>query len=91
MTTSSVALPRPTHHGSTAVTGLVIAVASALAFSSSGPFVKPLLDGGWSLGAFLYNLENKRRIATPQRSPIGMAVARYTAPQTYGVRFSANF
>jgi iron complex outermembrane receptor protein len=48
-------------------------------------------DGGWSLGAFLYNLENKRRIATPQRSPIGMAVARYTAPQTYGVRFSANF
>ncbi|MFG6277795.1 DMT family transporter [Microbacterium sp. 5K110] len=53
MTTSSVALPRPTHHGSTAVTGLVIAVASALAFSSSGPFVKPLLDGGWSLGAVL--------------------------------------
>lgn len=48
-------------------------------------------DGGWSLGAFLYNLENKRRIATPQRSPIGMAIARYTAPQTYGVRFSANF
>jgi drug/metabolite transporter (DMT)-like permease len=53
MTTSSVALPRPTHRGSGAVTGLVIAVASALAFSSSGPFVKPLLDGGWSLGAVL--------------------------------------
>jgi len=53
MTTSSVTLPRPTHRGSTAVTGLAIAVASALAFSSSGPFVKPLLDGGWSLGAVL--------------------------------------
>lgn len=48
-------------------------------------------DGGWSLGAFLNNLENKRRIATPQRSPIGMAVARYSAPRTYGLRFSANF
>lgn len=53
MTTSTVALPRPTHRGSGAVTGLAIAVASALAFSSSGPFVKPLLDGGWSLGAVL--------------------------------------
>ncbi|SDO73544.1 Threonine/homoserine efflux transporter RhtA [Microbacterium sp. ru370.1] len=53
MTTSSVTLPRPTRHGSGAVTGLLIAVASALAFSSSGPFVKPLLDGGWSLGAVL--------------------------------------
>jgi drug/metabolite transporter (DMT)-like permease len=53
MTTSSLALPRPTHRGSGAVTGLAIAVASALAFSSSGPFVKPLLEGGWSLGAVL--------------------------------------
>ncbi|WZH36608.1 MAG: DMT family transporter [Microbacterium enclense] len=53
MTTSSVTLPRPTHRGSSAVTGLAIAVASALAFSSSGPFVKPLLDGGWSLGTVL--------------------------------------
>ncbi|MCP2637023.1 DMT family transporter [Microbacterium sp. HD4P20] len=34
-------------------TGLVLAVASALAFSSSGPFVKPLLEAGWSLGAAL--------------------------------------
>jgi drug/metabolite transporter (DMT)-like permease len=33
--------------------GLVMAVASALAFSSSGPFVKPLLEAGWSLGAAL--------------------------------------
>ena len=32
-------------------TGLVMAVASALAFSSSGPFIKPLLESGWSLGA----------------------------------------
>ncbi|WP_375384451.1 DMT family transporter [uncultured Microbacterium sp.] len=33
--------------------GLVLAVASALAFSSSGPLVKPLLEAGWSLGAAL--------------------------------------
>ena len=53
MTTSSSTLPRPTHRASGAVTGLAIAVGSALAFSSSGPFVKPLLEGGWSLGAVL--------------------------------------
>ena len=41
----------PRHRVSTA--GLVMAVASALAFSSSGPFVKPLLEAGWSLGAAL--------------------------------------
>lgn len=41
----------PTRRVSTA--GLVMAVASALAFSSSGPFMKPLLESGWSLGAAL--------------------------------------
>ena len=34
-------------------TGLLLGVISALAFSSSGPFVKPLLEAGWSLGAAL--------------------------------------
>ena len=34
-------------------TGLIMAVGSALAFSSSGPFIKPLLEAGWSLGAAL--------------------------------------
>lgn len=34
-------------------TGLLLAVTSALAFSSSGPVVKPLLEAGWSLGAVL--------------------------------------
>ena len=34
-------------------TGLIMGVASALAFSSSGPFIKPLLEAGWSLGAAL--------------------------------------
>jgi len=48
-------------------------------------------DKGWSLSGFVYNLENKRRIVTPQRSPIGMAVARYSAPRTYGLRLSATF
>lgn len=33
--------------------GLLLGVISALAFSSSGPFVKPLLEAGWSLGAAL--------------------------------------
>jgi iron complex outermembrane receptor protein len=48
-------------------------------------------DGGWSIGGFIYNLEDKRRISTPQRSPIGMAVARFGAPRTYGLRLSAEF
>lgn len=34
-------------------TGLLLGVFSALAFSSSGPVVKPLLEAGWSLGAAL--------------------------------------
>ncbi|WP_395392633.1 TonB-dependent receptor [Novosphingobium sp. BL-8A] len=50
-----------------------------------------LSDGGLSIGAFIQNIENKRRIATPQSSPIGFAVARYTAPRTYGLRLSAEF
>lgn len=33
--------------------GLLHGIGSALAFSSSGPLVKPLLEGGWSLGAAL--------------------------------------
>lgn len=33
--------------------GIVMAVFSALAFSSSGPLVKPLLEAGWSLSAAL--------------------------------------
>ncbi|WP_438353066.1 EamA family transporter [Microbacterium sp. CJ88] len=33
--------------------GLLLAVVSALAFSASGPFIKPLLEAGWSLGAAL--------------------------------------
>ncbi len=33
--------------------GLVIGLGSALAFSSSGPLVKPLLEAGWTLGAAL--------------------------------------
>jgi drug/metabolite transporter (DMT)-like permease len=33
--------------------GIALAVTSALAFSSSGPLVKPLLEAGWSLSAAL--------------------------------------
>ena len=45
----------------------------------------------WSIGAYVNNLENKRRIAVPQSSPIGVAVARFSAPRTYGMRLSAKF
>jgi len=56
MTVSTASLPVITPLAASArlrSTGLVMAVASALAFSSSGPFIKPLLEGGWSLGAAL--------------------------------------
>ncbi len=55
MTTSTASLPMIRSLAPTRATtsGLIMAVASALAFSSSGPFIKPLLEGGWSLGAAL--------------------------------------
>ncbi len=59
MTASTASLPITSPSGALGAsarrrtTGLVLGVASALAFSSSGPFVKPLLEAGWSLGAAL--------------------------------------
>src|SRR6478752_1029713 len=55
MTTTTAPLPVIGSFASSRgrTTGLVMAVASALAFSSSGPFIKPLLEAGWSLGAAL--------------------------------------
>ncbi|GAA5204263.1 DMT family transporter [Microbacterium jejuense] len=59
MTASTASLPviapgaAPGHAARLRTTGLLMGVASALAFSSSGPFVKPLLEAGWSLGAAL--------------------------------------
>ncbi|MEZ3160143.1 DMT family transporter [Microbacterium sp. BWT-B31] len=55
MTVSTASLPviAPTLSAHGRTTGLVMAVVSALAFSSSGPFMKPLLEAGWSLGAAL--------------------------------------
>lgn len=47
--------------------------------------------GGWSLSGYVNNVEGTRRVATPQLSPIGMAVARFSAPRTYGLRLSATF
>ncbi|WP_418001330.1 EamA family transporter [Microbacterium psychrotolerans] len=51
----AVALPSaaPGSSARLRTTGLIMGVASALAFSSSGPFIKPLLEAGWSLGAAL--------------------------------------
>ena len=51
--TASIALPPLASASRIRTAGLALAVASALAFSSSGPVVKPLLDEGWSLGAAL--------------------------------------
>lgn len=49
---SATALPgRPAVQPRTS--GIVMAVVSALAFSSSGPLVKPLLEAGWSLSSAL--------------------------------------
>lgn len=54
MTTSTAAIPVIAPVAPRTMTsGIVLAVASALAFSSSGPLVKPLLEAGWSLGAAL--------------------------------------
>lgn len=43
----------PVDASRTRTVGIVMAVVSALAFSSSGPLVKPLLEAGWSLSAAL--------------------------------------
>jgi iron complex outermembrane receptor protein len=48
-------------------------------------------NAGWSLTGYIRNIENKRRNLAPQASPLGMAVGHYSAPQTYGLRFSASF
>lgn len=37
--------------GDRPATGIVLGLASALAFGASGPFVKPLLEAGWTPGA----------------------------------------
>ena len=48
-------------------------------------------SGGWSLTAYVRNLEDKRRNLAPQASPRGMAVGHFSAPRTYGLRLSGNF
>ncbi|UIN29185.1 EamA family transporter [Microbacterium binotii] len=51
--TSSLAVVEPLPVPSRRVAGLAVGLASALAFSSSGPVVKPLIEAGWTLGAAL--------------------------------------
>ena len=48
-------------------------------------------EKGWSVGAYVLNLEDKRRMMFPQIAPTGQAVANYSAPRTYGLRVSAKF
>jgi len=52
--TAALTLPDVASSRRVRTAGLVMAVVSALAFSSSGPLVKPLLAAGWSLGAALH-------------------------------------
>ncbi len=49
MTAAVLAAPVGVRRG----TGIAAALGSALAFASSGPLVKPLLEAGWSVGAAL--------------------------------------
>ncbi|MDR6198358.1 drug/metabolite transporter (DMT)-like permease [Microbacterium sp. SORGH_AS428] len=51
--TSSLAVVEPLPVPGHRVAGLAVGLASALAFSSSGPVVKPLIEAGWTLGAAL--------------------------------------
>lgn len=51
--TSSLAVVEPVPVPGRRVAGLAVGLASALAFSSSGPVVKPLIEAGWTLGAAL--------------------------------------
>ncbi len=51
--TSSLAVVAPVPVPGRRVAGLAVGLASALAFSSSGPVVKPLIEAGWTLGAAL--------------------------------------
>lgn len=51
--TAPIDVLRPTVTQNVRTAGIVLAVASALAFSSSGPLMKPLFEEGWSLGAGL--------------------------------------
>lgn len=48
-------------------------------------------EKGWSVGAYVLNLEDKRRITFPQIAPTGQATANFTPPRTYGLRVSAKF
>ena len=41
-------------HASHRTSGVLIGLASAFAFASSGSFVKPLLEAGWSVGATVF-------------------------------------
>lgn len=49
------------------------------------------VDARWSITGYVHNLEDTRRDLTPQSSPLGVAVAHYSAPRTFGLRFSGEF
>ena len=47
----SLTAPVPAAHADHRAIGIVTGLASALAFASSGPLLKPLIEAGWSTGA----------------------------------------
>jgi iron complex outermembrane receptor protein len=49
-------------------------------------------EGGWTLGAFVRNIENDRvPVTAPVFSAGGLTTVVTTAPRTYGLRASASF
>ncbi|HEX7657169.1 MAG TPA: TonB-dependent receptor, partial [Sphingomonas sp.] len=50
-----------------------------------------LQAGRIGVGAFVRNLEGKRRNLAPQLAPTGQAVTLFSAPRTYGLRLTADF
>lgn len=48
------------------------------------------IDNGWSLGAFIRNIGNTRRDQFPQ-TVVGLSVAHYNPPRTYGLRVGYEF
>lgn len=50
---AAVSAPASARTGRTGSIGLVVAISASLAFACAGPFVKPLLDAGWSAGGAL--------------------------------------
>lgn len=48
-------------------------------------------DGGWMVGVYAHNLEDKHRLTSTQTPLLGVAMGQYGIDMTYGVRATINF